>query len=243
MLLDTAGTASVLACCTDRFAADLKTRALVVMRSVIPGVWNPLAYIGGGGLALRWFREQFSGGDYAAMFDEVDRAPAGCDGLIFSPHLGGRICPAAPAMRGAWLGFSWGHTRSHFIRAIAEGVAYEYAYYLRILQSLWPEQQLLEVRVIGGGAQSPTWNQIKADVLDVPFRRVLRAESATWGSALIAGRACGLIPDLAEAALTGSPVEGSCYRPDPSLRGTYDLATSRYLEWQRALERGFEQYA
>jgi xylulokinase len=243
MLLDTAGTASVLACCTDRFAADLENRALLVMRSVIPGVWNPLAYIGGGGLALRWFRDQFSGGDYDAIFQEVDRAPAGCDGLLFSPHLGGRICPSAPEMRGAWLAFSWGHTRAYFIRAVAEGVAYEYAYYLRILRSLWSEQQLLEARVIGGGAQSPVWNQIKADVLDVPFRRVMRAESATWGSALIAGKACGVITDLAKAALTGSPVQESCHQPDPSLRKTYDRAISRYLAWQRVLEKGFKQYA
>jgi len=243
MLLDTAGTASVLACCTDRFAADLENRALLVMRSVVPRVWNPLAYIAGGGLALRWFRDQFSGSDYEAMFQEVDRAPAGCDGLLFSPHLGGRICPSAPGMRGAWLGFSWGHTKAHFIRAVAEGVAYEYAYYLRILRSLWPEQQLLEARVIGGGAQSPVWNQIKADVLNVPFRRVMRAESATWGSALIAGKASGVIADLAEAALTNSPVQETSHQPNPLLRETYERAISRYLVWQRLLEKGFEQYA
>ena len=96
MLLDTAGTASVLACCTNRFGADLENRALLVMRSVIPGVWNPLAYIGGGGLALRWFRDQFSGGDYDAMFQEANQAPAGCDDLLFSPHLGGRVCLPPP---------------------------------------------------------------------------------------------------------------------------------------------------
>jgi xylulokinase len=122
-------------------------------------------------------------------------------------------------------------------------IPYEYAYYLSILRSLWPEQQLLEARVIGGGAQSPVWNQIKADVLNLPFRRVMRAESATWGSALIAGRACGVIGDLAEVALTGSPVEESWHQPDPALRETYDRAISRYLAWQRVLEEGFKQYA
>ena len=61
MLLDVAGTASVLAGCTDRFVADVKNRTLLVMRSIVPGLWHPLAYIGGGGLALRWFRDQFGG--------------------------------------------------------------------------------------------------------------------------------------------------------------------------------------
>ena len=60
MLLDTAGTASVLACCTDRFVADTTHRTLMVMRSVVPGIWNPLAYVGGGGLALGWYGREFS---------------------------------------------------------------------------------------------------------------------------------------------------------------------------------------
>ena len=47
MLFDVAGTASVLAGCTNKFVADTKNRALLTMRSVIPGLWNPLAYIGG----------------------------------------------------------------------------------------------------------------------------------------------------------------------------------------------------
>ena len=59
MVFDVAGTAAVLASCTDTFVADTKNRALLTMRSVIPGLWNPLAYIAGGGLALRWFRDQF----------------------------------------------------------------------------------------------------------------------------------------------------------------------------------------
>ncbi len=59
MLFDVAGTAAVFAGCTDQFVADVKNRALLTMRSVIPGLWNPLAYIAGGGIALRWFRDQF----------------------------------------------------------------------------------------------------------------------------------------------------------------------------------------
>ena len=62
-----------------------------------------------------------------------------------------RICPASPAMRGAWIGFSWGHTQAHFFRAILESVAYEYAYYLGILSELMPGLKLVEARVVGRG--------------------------------------------------------------------------------------------
>ena len=45
-------------------------------------------------------------------------------------------------MRGAWVGFSWGHTQAHFFRAVLESVAFEYAYYLRILRDLIPDLEL-----------------------------------------------------------------------------------------------------
>ena len=60
MVFDVAGTAAVLAGCTDTFVVDVKNRALLTMRSVIPGLWNLLVYITGGSIALRWFRDQFT---------------------------------------------------------------------------------------------------------------------------------------------------------------------------------------
>ena len=249
MLLDTVGTASVLACCTDTYVADRRNRALLTMRSVVPGIWNPLAYIGGGGLAVRWFRDQFfspdgtaadAGDPYERMFQMAAGAPPACDGLLFSPHLGGRICPAAPEMRGAWIGFSWGHTQAHLFRSILESVGYEYAYYLSILRGLLPDLRFVEARVIGGGAQSPVWNQMKSDILRVPYRRVLRSESATWGCALIAGVASGLIADLAEAALATAPVAHESAQPDTRTSAVYAGAIERYLSWQRRLQDGFK---
>jgi xylulokinase len=251
MLLDTAGTASVLACCTDRFVADTEHRALIVMRSVIPGVWNPLAYVGGGGLAAQWYGRTFSGDgakdagtdeSYRELFATAAEAPPGCDGLLFSPHLGGRVCPSAPQMRGAWNGFSWGHTSKHFFRAILESIGYEYAWYLRILRGLAPELGFVEARVIGGGARSEAWNQIKADILSVPYQQLARKECGTWGSALVAGKACGLIPDLVAAATTLTPTAGKIVSPNPALRQTYDAALDRYLCWQKELETGCVTY-
>ncbi|MGC1784751.1 MAG: FGGY family carbohydrate kinase [Acidobacteriaceae bacterium] len=251
MLLDTAGTASVLAGCTDRFVADTRHKALMVMRSVVPGIWNPLAYVGGGGLAPSWFGRLFSNGHpegvasdeaYAELFAQAADVPAGCDGLQFCPHLGGRVCPAAPEMRGAWIGFSWTHTRKHFFRAILESVGYEYAWYLRILRELAPELRLVEARVIGGGAKSETWNQIKADILSVPYVQLPRREWATLGSALIAGKASGLISNLAEAATELVPRAGTILSPNPALRTTYDASLERYLYWQLKLKTGFENH-
>ncbi|MGD2165130.1 MAG: FGGY family carbohydrate kinase [Anaerolineae bacterium] len=246
MLLDTAGTASVLAGCTDRFVADRDNRALLTMRSVVPGLWNPLAYIAGGGQALRWFRDEFFHCEesidrdlYDVMTERAATVPPGADSLFFSPHLGGRVCPAAPAMRGAWVGFSWGHTQDHFFRAILESVAFEYAYYLRILRNLIPALSLIEARVIGGGAKSQVWNQIKANVLGVPYQRLERSEFATWGSAMVAGRAVGLFDDLAETAMRTTGAKGDPVRPQPDTVEVYRGLADRYIRWEEKLGEGF----
>jgi xylulokinase len=218
------------------------------MRSVVEGVWNPLAYVAGGGLLIPWYRQTFSGGDgqepEAAIFDRIlEQAvsvPAGCEGLVFCPHLGGRICPAQPGMRGAWVGFSWSHQRPHFLRAMVESIGYEYARYLKILGELLPGVDFTEARVIGGGARSHAWNRIKAGILGVPYRRMRMPESATWGCALIAAKATGLISDLAAAATEYAPMCAEVIDPDTADRAAYHRGLHAYLKWQELFARGFE---
>lgn len=250
MLFDVAGTASVLAVSTDTFVADVENRALITMRSVIPGLWNPLAYIGGGGQALRWYRDHFfntfrgqphelTEDLYPQMIALAETAPTGSDGLFFSPHLGGRICPAAPEMRGAWIGFSWSHTQAHFARAILESIAYEYAWYLSILREAIPGVDLVETRVVGGGARSDTWNQIKADVSGVPYQRLDRAEFGSWGSAMIAGKAAGVFDDLATVATAHARPAGAAIKPHPEAHAAYQPIVRQYIALQRTLSEVF----
>jgi xylulokinase len=250
MVFDVAGTAAVLAGCTSQYVADVKNRALMTMRSVIPGLWNPLAYIAGGGIALRWFRDQFFNNLrgqaaelpsdlYPELIEMAASAPPGSDGLFFSPHLGGRICPATPEMRGAWLGFSWGHTQAHFARSVLESVAYEYAYYLNILRGLIPGLDLVEARVVGGGARSRVWNQIKADVLGVSYQSLQGSEFGSWGSAMIAGKAAGIFDDLAQLAYESARPSGARLAPDETNHRNYEPMVAQYIHWQSALADGF----
>lgn len=253
MVFDTAGTASVLAGCTDQYAPDIKNRAILTMRSVIPGLWHPLAYIAGGGQALSWFRDKFYNAIRGESQQEKDlyikldalakKAPLGADDLYFSPHLSGRICPATPEMRGAWVGFSFSHSQEHFYRAILESVAYEYAYYLNIIKDLVPNLNLTEARVIGGGAQSAFWNQIKADVLGVPYLRLARAEFGTWGAAMIAGKAAGIYDDLADVAYEHAAAAGGSLKPNLENHYRYKVHIKRYIELQETLAGTFQGFS
>jgi xylulokinase len=211
LVFDVAGTASVFAVCVDNFVTDTGHKTLFTGPLAIPGLYFALAYINGGGLNLRWFRDELAGYEKECaeaagenIYQNLDRLAAevspGSDKLLFLPHLGGRVCPYDSNTRGTFFGLSWSHTKSHLYRALMEGVAYEYAYYLKIIRGLLPDLDCRETRVIGGGARSGLWNQIKADVLGVPYVTLNREEFAVLGSAILAGYAVGLFDDLAKTA-------------------------------------------
>lgn len=209
MVFDSAGTASVFACCVDEYVPDVENKTFIFPRSVIPGLWTPLAYIGGGGLCLRWFRDELAQHEksladsrnidpYKLLDDLAEKAPIGSEGLIFIPHFGGRIYPYNASMRGVWFGLNWRHKKEHLYRSILESIAYEYSYYKAVLEKLFPKIRFKEVRVVGGGARSRVFNKIKADVLGIPYVRLNREEFGVLGLAVIAGHGIGEYRDLKE---------------------------------------------
>jgi xylulokinase len=206
--LDVAGSAAVLAVCTSEFRPDVGERMLLTARTALPGLYYALGYVQGGGLNLGWFRDTLArdlvGLDpdaaFAALDAEARDLPPGAEGVAFAPHLGGRVTPNDPNQRGLWHGFSWTHGRGHLHRALLEGVALEYGLYLRGIRRLHPELGPLVVRAVGGGARSALWGGIKADVLGAAYRPLRRQEGGALGCALLAGKAVGLIDDVAGAA-------------------------------------------
>jgi xylulokinase len=211
--VDVAGTASVFAGTESEFRADTGLMVLSCGRSAAPGLWHPYAYINGGGMNLEWFRGELAGraaagtGGAAAeplSFEELGRLAAEVeprtDDPIFVPHLGGRVSPSWPALRGAWVGLTWSHGLAHLYRAVLEGVALEYGIYLRALEKLYGSGTVREVRVTGGGEKSAVWNRIKADILGVPVVQIVGGGGAPLGSALLAAYGVGVVKDLEAGA-------------------------------------------
>ena len=206
MIVDVAGTASLIACCVDKFIPDIKFKTLIFPKGVIGNLWYPHSYIGGGGLCLRWFRENMDQAEekekyYEAMNDAARSVSPGSEKLFFVPHLGGRNFPYDSKVRGLWAGFGWGHTKEHFYRSIMESIAYEYHYFMKIEKELFDKQQFKEVCVIGGGARSKLFSTIKANVLGLPYVELDREEVAIWGSAMIAGYGVSIIKNLKEKSI------------------------------------------
>jgi xylulokinase len=240
---DSAGTASVFAMCVDEFSPDVGQKTLIASHSAIDGVYIALAFVNGGGLALRWFRDEVAqglAGDPHA-YEKLDAMAAevepGSGGLLWFPHIQGGVLPPRPHARGAWVGLTSAHAHGHLFRAILEGIAYEYAKWAELAPGA-----LEEARVLGGGARSRLWNGIKAAVLGIEWVPTVRQECGVLGDALIAAAATGHVreEDLASTAKawqeTAEPVQ-----PDPALNRRYRSLVRAYRQLGDQLAPVFER--
>lgn len=231
MLMDTAGTASVLCCAADNYHPDVEFETLVQMPSPIEGLWHPMAYINGGGLCVRWFRDEFTGKpavSYDELMQEAKNLPAGSEGILFIPHFGGRVLPNNPYVKGSFVGLDWKHGRGHMYRAVMEGIAYEYAYYFNILKQEHKGAKFGKLYTTGGGAKSPLFNQIKADVLGIPVVAYEQGETALAGSAIIAGCGAGVFADYRDP-MKNLGKEGASFEPNMENHEKYQKYADQYL--------------
>jgi xylulokinase len=195
-------------------------------------VENP-GFVSGG--STLWLAENILKVSQSTFFELAAQAPAGSDGALFLPALSGAMTPRWNAnMRGVFAGLAMPHTSATMARAVLEGCAFA----LRDVADRFAALGLGhdEIRVVGGGAVSETWMQIKADVTGRPVRRVLVPEATAHGAALLAGVAAGVFLDLTDAVRRTVTVAEEPYVADPLRASLYAEAYGRY----RALYDGVE---
>ena len=155
------------------------------------------------------------------------------------PHLAGAFSPEyEPAARGVFAGFTLAHTRGHFVRAVLEAVAFMLRRNLELLAQAGATAT--EIRSHGGGARSPLWSQVKADVCGRPIVTLAGEDAAVRGDAMLAGVAVGAFKDLA-AAEGALVTTGDRFEPDPANHAAYDDAYDRYVRLFDALRPEFER--
>jgi xylulokinase len=170
----------------------------------IPNRWHVMGVTQGAGLSLRWFRDQFGAGaddgrdPYERLMEEAATAPAGADGLLWTPYLMGERTPHLdPHARGALVGITAQHTRAHVIRAILEGVAFSLRDTLKIFAELGVPAE--SIRLGGGGARGGLWQKIQADIYGMPVDLIAADEGAAYGAGLLAGVGAGVWPSVEKA--------------------------------------------
>ncbi|MBU1682534.1 hypothetical protein KJ742_01165 [Patescibacteria group bacterium] len=156
-----------------------------------------------------WFRDGFghvekecSSNDnelWNLLYNLAEEAPVGNMGLMLIPYLRGANGPLwDPKAQGVLIGLTTSHSRSHLMRALLEGLAYESR---RILESMekGTSTQIDAIRTYGGASKSRVWNQIFADVLGRPVVVTKDTSPVSLGAAITAGYGVGLFADYVEA--------------------------------------------
>ena len=223
---DVTGTSTLLA---THATEPLIHPAVQNLRHVVDG-WVPFTLLDCGGLSMKWCKDlagSLCGREvsFESMIEMAARAPEGSDGLLFYPYMLGERRRENTAARGGYFGITLNHAAPHFVRAVMEGVALAMGRNLAIFRSLGVEVE--QVFCVGGGSRNELWNQIKADVLDVPLVLSDEPEAGLKGAALLAAAGAGLIDDAAKVALQRRAA-GKDVRPRAENRETYDAALAEF---------------
>jgi xylulokinase len=199
-------------------------------------VENP-GFVSGG--SIRWYSDNVARTGYGEMTAEAEDVAPGSEGLVFLPCLSGAMTPTWNGnARGVFCGLSMKHGRGHMTRAVFEGCSYGFRDIVDRFDELGIGGE--EVRVVGGGAKSPFWCQVKADATGRTLRALKAEEATATGAAMLAGVAEGVYSSLDEAS--GRLVEfGAAYEPDPTKKGAYDEAYGLYRAAYAALEPVFDR--
>ena len=205
-----------------------------------PGRWHFMGVTLAAAGSLQWYRDTLAPGvPFETLAAEAAEAPAGSDGLLFTPYLSGERTPYPdPKARASFVGLTVRHRRAHLTRAILEGVAFSMKDCFALLKDAGLSN-VAQVRIAGGGAKSPLWRTIVASVLNVEVVTVNSTEGAAFGAALLAGVGDGAWSSVDAACEAVVGVTGS-ERPDPAWVSDYEAAYTRYGTLYPVLKPTFE---
>lgn len=193
----TLGTSGVVFAHTDQPHYDPRGRVHTFCHAV-RGKWHVMGVTQGAGLSLQWFRNQLAPGvEYDRLTEEAATAEPGSQGLYWLPYLMGERTPHIDASaRAAWVGLTARHRRADLVRAVIEGVCYSQKDGLDIIEEMGVPVE--SVRLSGGGARSPFWRQLMADVLNKRIVTLATQEGSAYGAALLAITGTGTFGTIEE---------------------------------------------
>jgi xylulokinase len=244
------GTSGVVFATSDTYRVEPEG-TLHAFCHAVPGKWHLMGVVLSAAGSFRWYRdtlgdmEQAQAAEaerdsYDLLTEAAAEVPAGCEGLLFLPYLTGERTPYPdPNARGVFFGLTLRHGKAHMTRAVLEGVTYALRDSLELMRDLG--LSIEQVRALGGGARSPLWRQILADVFDNEIVTVNVTEGAAYGAALLAGVGAGVYDDVTTAC-NASVRETGRITPGPAA-SVYADYYPRYRALYPALAPEFEAMA
>lgn len=224
---------------------DPNEKAMVTSHA-IHGMWTfeGLQNVAAGG--FRWFRDQIGAlekaqaeregkNPYDVLYQMIEKTPIGANGVLMMPHFAGASAPRwDSAARAGFLGLTLAHGRAEMARACVEGITMEQKDILRSISL--SGLTLSKVRIVGGATKSEVWNQMQADIYNLPCETVKVADAAALGAAISAGVGAGVFQSIEEGA-SFMVRRNQCYEPDLERAARYEELYQIYCDAYLALQQ------
>lgn len=206
---------------------------------VLPGLTMfdaPMAYTGA---SLKWFSDMFGAyerlvanqtdlNEFSLLTMQAQKINPGSDGLLYLPYMGNTLSPNwHSTAKGVLFGATLSTTRAHMIRALIEGVAFDL--YSNVKIALGAGVKIDKLILNGGPTKSQFWNQITANVINIPLETTNINEAAPLGDAILAATGANLYDNptapLKDIVKTTGTIE-------PDLK-THEMYEDFYGIWRR----------
>lgn len=217
---------------TTMFKAGLTVESHVAKGTYLTSASSPSA------LMLEWFRDNYGyeektlqqqtgKSEWTSFMEKAENVPCGSNGVFFLPHFAGIGSPYNDNRAlGAFVGLSMAADKASMIRAIIEGLDYQFRDLIEAMEDALHIQSP-KIVAVGGASRNTFWTQNKADVTGKMIEVPGMDEATTLGAALLAGIGVGIYQDEQEAyQCTFKP--GTTYDPDLSLKARYDTYFNMY---------------
>ncbi len=248
VLMTTIGTAGIICTALEEFKSNPEGK-LQIFCNVIPEKWHAMGVTLSAGGSMRWAKDIFGTAErevaqlseedaYSIISREAKQSPAGSKGIVFLPYLIGERCPHAdPNARGAFIGLSLSCTKGDLFRSIMEGVIFSFRNVAELFDPI--SRSFRHIATSGGGAQSPLWRQIHADIFKKNVITVSASrEGAAYGAAIVGGVGLRIWSDFKEASkLLTTETET---KPDRENFTLYDRLYRIYENYYQILKPSFD---
>ena len=204
------------------------------------GGWHLMGCMLSAASCNKWFCDEIlKTTDYAAEQVDITNEKLGNNRVFFLPYLMGERSPINDTdARACFLGMSMDTTRADLVQAVLEGVAFAIRDSVEVAKSIGVK--LESSRLCGGGAKSPLWQTILANVLNLPLELPVTEQGPGYGAAMLAmvgSGAYGSVPDAAEALVHVK----ATVQPDPELAARYEAKYQQFRKLYPGLKAWFKE--
>ncbi len=229
----TLGTSGVVFAAHEEYAHDQENRLHAFCHA--NGKYHSMGVMLSAASCLKWWVDTVQKGmNFEDLLEEAATIESEDKNLVFLPYLMGERTPYAdPDAKGAFVGMTMLTNRGHMTKAVLEGVSYGLKDSMEILKDI--DVPIKEVRVIGGGAKSPLWKQILADMFAVEIQEINTNQGGALGAAILGAVGAGHFKDVAQGCQAMIKVTNTV-KPNPEKKAYYDEKYQRFTKLYEALK-------